>query len=522
MAQYDKVAFILRRCLGFLTWGILSFAVFSHFISPTLFVGFFMIYLGWSVCLLVETILFFVIGKRMITQTISVDWERKCKELSSESRQLIERMIHLIIIPNYKEEMEVLTDTLRILSEHPQAKNKYVICLAMEETEVGSKEKADILTPRFKDFFKKIVVTIHPKDVPGETRGKAPNVSYAVETCCRTLGQEYNLEDILVTVQDADTHFVSDYFSCLTYKYATTWDRTRVIFAPPISFYGNALEVPAPVRVTDMVWTNTVLQQLSTGRQVKFPCSCYSLSMDLCNEVGFWDKTPEAIGEDAHMFLKCLFKTDGMVRTETIYIPAGCYNVCDDTYLGSIKARYDQMYRHLWGTFDLSYCLHQAFLRGKRMKFSPKFWAFYEMFKVRVIPSTCTLVIAIIPNIMRYLFPIYNEEPYNTIFSIAGRIQTLMLVPYVILAIYYEMLHIDIVNLAVSRGCASVQHRRKLYHCIIDWFIFPIISLFFFSVCALHVHYRQMFSDHLTYVVAKKPAQISSKHNTLEEVLSVQ
>jgi len=326
----------------------------------------------------------------------------------------------------------------------------------------------------------------------------------------------------LVTVQDADTHLVWDYFACLTYKYATTWDRTKVIFAPPISFYGNALQVPALVRVADMVWTNTVLQQLSTGRQVKFPCSCYSLSMDLCNEVGFWDKTPEAIGEDAHMFLKCLFKTDGLVRTETIFIPSGCYNICGDSYLGSVKARYDQMYRHLWGTFDLAYVAHQSYLRGKRMKLYPKFWAFYEMFKVRVIPSTCTLIIAIIPAFMQYWFPIYTEEPYATIFSNAGRVQSFLLFPYAILAIFYELLHRDIVNLAISRGLAGPQNRRKIHHLVMDWFFFPFISLVFFTICSLHVHYRQMFSDNLTYVVAKKPSQLpSSKQNLLEEVLSV-
>jgi len=520
MVLQDRVAFILRRCLSLLTWGILAFAVLSHFISPKIYVGFYMIYLSWSVCLLLETILFFVVGKTMVNQMQGVDWERKCKGLSSESLQLIDRMVHLVIIPNYKEEIEVLTDTLKLLSDHPFAKTKYIICLAMEEAESGSKEKSDILVPQFKDNFKKIIVTVHPKDVPGETRGKAPNVSYAVETCCKTLGQDYNMDDILVTVQDADTHILSDYFACVTYKYATTWDRTKVIFASPISFYGNALDVPAPVRVADMVWTNTVLQQLSTGRQVKFPCSSYSLSMDLCNEVGFWDKTPEAIGEDAHMFLKCLFKTDGMVRTETIFIPSGCYNICsDDGFLSSVKARYDQMYRHLWGTFDLAYVAHQSYLRGKRMKFYPKFWAFYEMFKVRIIPSTCTLVIAIIPGIMQYWFPIYTEEPYATIFKNGSNIQTILLLPYAILAICYEMLHKDIVNLAISRGCAGPQHRRKLHHRIIDWLLFPIISLGFYTVCSLHVCYRQMFSDSINYVVAKKPVQ--SKQNSLEQILMV-
>jgi len=428
-------------------------------------------------------------------------------------------LVHLIIVPNYKEELDTLNDTLQILSEHPMAKNKYIVCLAMEEAESGCMEKADVLVPKFKEYFNRIVVTKHPNNIPGETRGKAANVSYAVETCRNLLCPEINLEDIMVTVQDADTHFVSDYFACMTYKFLNDKHRLRVIFAPPISFYGNALDVPSAVRVTDMVWTNTVLQQLSTGRQVKFPCSCYSLSMSLCDEVGFWDKTPEAIGEDAHMFLKCLFKTDGAARTETIYIPAGCYNICDDTWFGSIKARYNQMYRHLWGTFDLAYIAHQSVLRH-RMPYSPKFWAFYEMFKVRIIPSTCTLIIGVLPNVLKYFYPFYKtEEPYASIFNIVGWVQTSLLIPFLLMAIHYELLHQEIVNLAIARGCATPKNRRRWYHFLMDWFLFPIVSLVFFTVCALHVHFKQMFTDHLVYQVAKKPTNMV-KQPLLEEVLT--
>jgi len=360
------------------------------------------------------------------------------------------------------------------------------------------------------------LVTIHPKDVPGESRGKGTNVSYAVETCKKVLQSDHNLEDILVTVCDADTHFVSDYFSCISFKFSTIHDRTKAVFAPPISFYENALKVPAAVRVTDMVWTTTVLNQLSTGRHVKFPCSCYSLSMDLCNRVGYWDTTPEAIGEDAHMFLKCLFKTDGHAFTETVYIPAGCYNVCDDTWWGSIQARYAQMYRHLWGTFDLAYIVHQAFLR-KGMKGSLKFWAFYEMFKVRVIPTTCTLVLAVIPTTMKYYYPIYATEPYVTAFYWLGWIQTSLLIPYFLMAGVYESLHAEIVSYNTVRGISGPQHRRTFYHMVVDWTLFPIVSLLFFTVCALHVCFKQMWTDSLTYQVAKKPTNNNGK--SLEEVL---
>jgi len=385
----------------------------------------------------------------------------------------------------------------------------------VEEAEADCHSKADQLVARFKDSFLRILVTFHPVGIPGEARGKGPNVSWGVEHSMKML-TEYNTEDILVTVCDADTHFLNDYFTCLSYTFAIVPDRKNVLYGIPISFYGNALDVPAPVRVTDMVWTITVTQQLSTGRHVRFPCSCYSLSMYLANRVGFWDKGPEAIGEDCHMFLKCLFKTNGEARIETIYIPAGCYNVSDSTWAGAVKARYYQMFRHLWGTCDLAYTLQQSFLR-KEMSIWPKLWAIYEMFKVRVLPATLTWAVVVFPNIMKAVFPIYNEEPYFSVLAAIDMVQILCLGPYFVTAIYYELLHRQIVNQAISRGAALPSQTRTWKHFLCDWIVFPLISLFFFSICSLHVQTKQFFTDNLSYQVAPKPFNSSTKR--LDEIV---
>jgi hypothetical protein len=444
-----------------------------------------------------------------------VDWERKCRELTGDHHKVFCDLIHLIVLPNYKESIETLSDTMQILSEHSMAKEKYVVCLAMEEAEPDCKAKADLLVAKFQNRFLQILVTVHPKNLPGESRGKAPNVSWAVETSKKTLCS-HNLDDILVTVCDADTHFISDYFACLSYKHSIAEDRNKVVWGIPISFYQNALDVPAAVRVTDMVWAITVLQQLSTGRSVRFPCSTYSLTMDLCNTVGFWDKGPEAIGEDAHMFLKVLFKTSGAARIETIYVPAGCYNVCDDTWLGSIRARYNQMYRHLWGTFDLAYIVQQSIIM-KDMDMQRAALAFYEMFKVRILPATLTFSIAIVPNTVKYWYPeVYFAYPFNSLFYYLTSLQVLCIVPYVSCAVYYELLHRGIVNQAIARGTAAPEHRRKLIHFLCDWLIFPLISILFYTICSNHVQFNQFFTDSLSYEVAPKPA---ASTRPLEEVV---
>lgn len=91
--------------------------------------------------------------------------------------------------------------------------------------------------------------------------------------------------------------------------------------------YRNANNVPVFVRVTDMFWSIGVMSNLYKNSPIKIPCSAYSLSMDLAVSVGFWDSGPEAIGEDMHMYLKCLFATKGHVIVKSIYSPASQCNI---------------------------------------------------------------------------------------------------------------------------------------------------------------------------------------------------
>jgi hypothetical protein len=41
----------------------------------------------------------------------------------------IDRVVHAIIIPNYKEEMDTLRETLDVLASHPQARETYDVSL---------------------------------------------------------------------------------------------------------------------------------------------------------------------------------------------------------------------------------------------------------------------------------------------------------------------------------------------------------------------------------------------------------
>ncbi|KAI9203187.1 uncharacterized protein BJ171DRAFT_154483 [Polychytrium aggregatum] len=275
---------------------------------------------------------------------------------------------HVVIIPNYKETWDTLCETLDILASHGRALTQYRVCLAMEQGEQGSEDKARSLMDKYQNNFLQITFTMHPLGQPGEIRGKSSNVAWAARQMSTSLANESTNK--IITVMDADTAFAEDYFASITYHYcvAPASDRKIMMFAPATVFDRNSNDVPVFVRVTDMFWSVGVISNLYPSSSVKIPCSAYSVSMDLAINVRFWDAGPEAIGEDMHMYLKCFFATDGKVIVKSIFSPASQCNIEGEGtgwngYVSNLSARYTQGKRHLWGSLDTGYVLRRTLLR---------------------------------------------------------------------------------------------------------------------------------------------------------------
>ncbi|KAI8613545.1 hypothetical protein BC830DRAFT_1066507 [Chytriomyces sp. MP71] len=289
-----------------------------------------------------------------------------------------DHVLHVIIIPAYMEDLDTLCETLDILASHRRALTQYRICLAMEASEPGSDNKARMLLKLYLDSFFDITFTVHPANLPEEIRGKSSNVSWAAkQMLLRRRRRSTRHEHEIVTVMDADSCFAEDYFSAVAYHYAVASPEQRKImmFMPSTVFDRNSDRVPIFVRVVDMYWSLGIISNMMHDSKVKMPCSAYSVSMDLCISVEFWDTGPEAIGEDLHMYLKCLFSTRGKLIIKSIFSAVSCCNVegsynpvTNDNsirvrarkWISGFVARYNQAKRHLWGSLDTSYAMRRA------------------------------------------------------------------------------------------------------------------------------------------------------------------
>lgn len=210
---------------------------------------------------------------KAVEKCAGTDWRAE-----SQSPEEFDLIKHLIILPNYKESLDTLRETISVLASHPGARRSYVVCLGCEEAEKGIEEKARGLIEEFGACFFDIQYTLHPRNLPGEAAGKSSNVAWASRemhvrgrsgdiitvyvpfSCVASLvffwwaasssGVFVSEADnnrlfpivLLVLSMDADSCFAADFFAATASKYtkATPEARTRQMFVAPIFFDRNA------------------------------------------------------------------------------------------------------------------------------------------------------------------------------------------------------------------------------------------------------------------------------------------
>jgi len=271
-----------------------------------------------------------------------------------------EDVVHFVILPNYKEELEVLRLAVGSIAASKIAGKQIGVVLAMEAREEGAELKAEALQQEFRDQFFSIIATYHPPNIPGETPGKPSNTNWGAQqllgTEVKKLGLDVN--NVVITVADADSEFHPLYYEALSYQFvhagcgeSETADRYLSIWQPPILHYKNYHTQPVIVRLASLFTSQHELANLSDPNTAKVPYSTYSISATLANTVGGWD--PDWISEDWHMGMKCFLATAGRSRIQPIFLGVMNYAPEGTSYMETVKARWVQAKRHALGFSEI-------------------------------------------------------------------------------------------------------------------------------------------------------------------------
>jgi len=477
-------------------------------------------------------------------------------------------VVHAIVIPNYKEEIDSLKETLEVLACHPQAQASYDVYLGMEQREQGGETKALALIEEFAKKFRSIDYTVHPGDIPGEAAGKGSNMAWAA----RKLSAKYPAEsrkDVIVTGIDADSHLSANYFTHLTEMHLAHPETTQsTIYAAPIIFDRNAHQVPAIVRVADILWTAGGLSGLYSASSIAPPTSVYSLTLDLIDRVGGWDCDAEAIGEDLHMYVKCFFALNGNLTCRTIMSPVSQSNVMGSGKGGirgvymDMKARYKQSLRHMWGALDGGFALRKVVEMWQNRKQTTRayrplhrshgdnselyfpdsqigmdttaepresgvfsdvlqetvkephwenvFYMSHRLFEAHIMPVHMTVLVV---SSALYLFVTEgSEDPNNLrwIFHLSGVLRTVGFMAVAGYIFLYERFHrICLENREREMKDAGLYEgmcfsRRSFRQNVFDYAMVPLVAPIYGSLPCIHAEISHFFTLDLVYTVTKK------------------
>ncbi|MBF6600724.1 MAG: hypothetical protein IVW36_09465 [Dehalococcoidia bacterium] len=321
-------------------------------------------------------------GYRALKAAARIDWRKRydAERITRDDVLAWEDVRHIVVIPTYKESVEKLGATLGKLAESEVAHDKLLVVIAMEEADAGAPARFQILQRDFGHCFLAMVGTTHPKDIPGEVRGKSSNEAWAAKKAKRLFCDEmgFDVDRMTITSCDADTLFHPRYFSALTYEFATNTRRYRLFWQGPIFYYNNVWDVPAPLRIQNSLGGINHLAKLVRKYTVLFPQSTYSLSLRMCHDVDYWDV--DVVPEDWHMFLKCFFALGGEPDVQPILLPVGNDGVRAHSYTRTFWEHYQQARRHAWGCTDIPYAVRQAFAHPEipRLRRLRRVWSLTE------------------------------------------------------------------------------------------------------------------------------------------------
>jgi len=367
-------------------FSLMGTCLISSVLSPAVFraiaavLGFLTV--GWTANLAISS----AFGRKRLVDDCAKDWHSML-EAHQAANPADSDVLHFVILPNYREDEEMMWRTLENLARSGLARSSVRVVLAMEGREVGARAKAERLLERAQPHFAGVGACFHPAGLPRELAGKSSNTQWAYRQILQTYGADlvhWDPSRVFLTVGDADTLFHPNYLSAVSLQalQMSVQERSWSFWQPPVLLMRNLLSVPGPTRLSSYATVFFELGGLANqGVSHHFCYSSYSTTLALAMHplVDGWDR--DVIAEDHHMFCKSFFaplwearakstwrdpcELKPRVKVQPVFLPALSYLVDSGesnsvaSWFSSCRARFTQARRHSQGVAELSYVLLQ-------------------------------------------------------------------------------------------------------------------------------------------------------------------
>lgn len=475
---------------GVLAWGSLSGIVLASIYAP-FFAAYFII--AFAVYWVLKTI--------FLSFHVRYNWRRLKHHMALDWQALVARFNYgqyyqLVVLPFYKEPLEVIDGALAGLAKARYDHQKLLVVLAAEGRagrEAG--ERAEAMLKKWQGTFGALIHTTHPDDIPGEIAGKGSNVHWALSMARSEIIDQRQIayRDVIASIFDVDTVVYPDYFNCLMWHFLTAENPYKSAFQPVPLFTNNLWDAPALSRV--MAMSSTFWQMIMQERPDRAATfSSHSVSFQALYEIGYGQAN--VVSEDSRIYWNLLVANDGNFSVIPLSYPIEMDATAAPTWWGTIKNIYRQHRRWTYGVENWCYITYH-FVKNKR------------------IPLRKRLIVAALQGegywslvtnpIMLFVLgwtPIFlgSREFHETVLSYELPIMVRNLLTLAMVGLVVS----SIISLSLTPSRPAGHSRFKYLVMVVQWVMVPLTMIVFSAIPGLDAQTRLMFGRYMGFWVTPK------------------
>lgn len=471
--------------MGLGTWGLVTFPLWGALLFPLAVAWIVVAFNGYWLLRSAQLGIGSIVGYFRLRKAERTDW------LAMASTQPgFDSLQHLVLIPTYKESDEVLSETLDHIAAQEFPRERVSIVLAFEARDTGAPARAKRLLDKYRPTFGHMWALFHIQQ-PGDMPGKSSNLAWAAPRA-RTLIMRAGIDPatVLATVCDADSRLHAKYFSNLAYAHLSDPGRADRLYQPALLFHANLDRLPPPLRATNSAYSAWSLARLNFGQRLVLQ-STYSLPLELCHAVGYWD--PEVIPEDSRICFKVLQHSGARAQVTPIFLPVRADAAEGSTPWETVKAHYQQIRRWAWGASDVPYVLSGLVRRDAQR---PKIMPILGFVEDHLTWPTHWFLITIGNKALPFLAPTVAGSPEGAALLEAASFLLSLCLPFLFMAA-----GVDLLLRGGSRD--PLEWMGELF----GWALMPAITLLLTALPALDAHTRLLLGRRLGYQVTPKFAR---------------
>lgn len=445
----------------------------------------------WLFSALRVAILIFI-GYRKLQWAKSQPWLENLKRDFPDSWQDYH---HLLVLPTYKESVEILAPAFDAIVNSNYPKKNIFIAVGFEAWDDPEKIK------QTKAYLKKlehkiggIFVTTHELQ-PGEVKGPGTNRNWMISNAV-TEFRKLNIKpnQVFVTTLDADFVIHHEFLSGALHKYLETPEnkRDKRTYTGSFLYYNNFWQAPAPMR---LIASGTAFWQLAemAGSDKYQNFSSLSINLQPLLEIGGW--MPDKVNDDSGFYWKAYFHFNGDYKVLPHYLPISADANLDVSLFKTFQNQYQQLKRWAYGVEHIPFVFKQYFKRtdidfwDKTDKLLFVLWANLKWGSLALLVTFAGLIIP-------YINPNYSES--------VVAINLPIISSYILTAAFLGLF----VTVFVQEKTAPKRPKNwglaKRFWSYLQYLLVPVVLVTITTVPAIDAQTSLMFGRYLEFRVTNK------------------